>query len=481
MCSVAMVLDVSRWNLGGSVGAAAAIVLGGCGPVVLSPGQDTESTSDTDSSSVSESESESETDPPTTTETVGGCDDGCPGGYYCDGNACIPYGCADGGCCYDGDCCYYDGSCYYNECYDIDDCGGDSICTSGIDWGNFCQQITPLPECELPYQPMSIPLVASGDVVGLAFFAADGDAARELAVATADNVSVLAGGTGVAGAPLFAAPVQVMDLAAGDLDGDGDEDLAVAIADKPGQIVTWINDGAGVLSLGATTPLLASRIEIADIDGDGRGDVVGQFDDFGQPTLGVALSQAEGDVLGPVAVLGTGIRLYGFATGELDAGNGREVVAHFDNATWRWDGGGTIESDPDGQYWMQASGEDLPGPVAIASNGVTGNRVARALQLQYLTYVEVFDGLGGGLSAFGVPDELRDVVGVDLDGDAREALVFASGGRLSVVRDDLACSSTFDTGQPIEWIAAGDFDGDGREDIATAWGSEIAIWTTAAP
>ncbi|MBK6921462.1 MAG: VCBS repeat-containing protein [Deltaproteobacteria bacterium] len=477
-----MVLDVSRWNLGGSVGATAAIVLGGCGPVVLSPGQDTESTSDTDSSSVSESESESETDPPTTTETVGGCDDGCPSGYYCDGNACIPYGCADGGCCYDGDCCYYDGSCYYNECYSVDDCGGEAVCMSGIDWGNFCQDVPMLPECELPLAPTPIPMVADGQVLALTFFAADADASRELVVATPSNVTVLAGGTGVAGAPLFAEPMQVNDVAVGDLDGDGDEDLAVALADDGGQVVTFLNDGSGILTLGGNTALLATRVEIADIDGDGRGDVVGQFDSVEPTALGVALS-LEGGAFGPVQLLSTGITLYDFATGELDGGNGREVVAHLSTATWRWNGGGVIDDNPEGQFWLQAAGDDAPGPLAIATNSVLGDRVARALELSFLTYVEVFDGYGGGVGAFALPAGQHALVAADLDGEGREALVFAtSSGRLSVIREALDCVSSIDLGyRTLPVVAAGDFNGDGLEDIATGSGIDLTIWTTLSP
>lgn len=73
-----------------------------------------------------------------------------------------------------------------------------------------------------------------------------------------------------------------MALAAGDLNGDGAADVVAALQD--GRVLTFRGDGNGSVTADAEIAVPAWRrgcspyaVQIADLDGDARGDVIAAF------------------------------------------------------------------------------------------------------------------------------------------------------------------------------------------------------------
>lgn len=468
-------LDVSRWNLGRSF-APAALLIGGCGPVVVTPGQSSDTDDTTTDSHDTEPTPDTDSDTDPTPNTTAGCGD-CPSGYYCAGDACVPYGCEDGPCCYDtGGCCgYYDGGCYYGDCNSVSDCGPGLFCSAGFEWGGYCQDVAQLPACASP-TPSQILFSADAEVISLAFFDADGDLGRDLAVATKANVWVLDAAEAAAGPELLPPGQVVVDVAAGDLDGDGDQDLAVARAGDAG-IATLLNDGTGAFTPGPDVALAASEIAIADLDADGNADVIA-LAELGGPTAVLAVAfAADGGGFGPPNVLESGGTTYGFTLGDADGSGAIDIAAHQDYGTRVWYGGSPFDGSVEAYYWSDVIDELAPGPLTFAPTLSGSSQLARALTWSGTTLVDVwtnsstFDAI-----RFGFPDAYAQLVAADLDGNGDASLVFARAGALAVVSETFDCASTIELDlSSADALAQGDFTGDGAADIAVASGTNIMV------
>jgi hypothetical protein len=463
-------LDTSSWNL--SLGVVATSMLTACGPFVILEGEtDTDSVTDSDPSP--SEPSETDTLPP------GECNvsSDCGPGYECIDNVCMPYGyyCDDGGCCYGGsggccydECCY--GGCYYSECYADEECGPQSICSTDYGYGQ-CQYISPLPACagEPSVVPLSLPDVDES-FVSLSFVDANGDAAQDLVMGSAGRAWLVLGPGEVPPIELPVPPdVWPGEAVSGDFDGDGDTDLALstdvgrllmidgngaggwtltsdflisgwfgnlaalqwngdgsldlAVIDEFGNALVLLNAGDGTISdigvLPTSTPV--NSLVATDFGSDGYGDLLAQ--DPGSATL--FLGDFSGDYSADLFLPGT---VHGFRTlvsGPMAPGTPYEVVGHSTLPGWRM---------------LELWNDVLVGPYRFALPGLESHSVE----------------LG------------------DYDGDSVRDVLLASAESIVYVHalDDgfggvwLECQSTYFIGGRTVTMAAGDFDGDGRADVA---------------
>ena len=321
----------------------------------------------------------------------------------------------------------------------------------------------------------------------------DGDGRGDLAFANLDahSLGFLAGGEGGFDAPLeLDTGGSPQFVAAGDLDGDGHPELAVSSASEG---ALWVH----ALARSGEPERPALRFElgasprpacIADLDGDGRSDLACAFN----AEQGRAVVLFGGATLGELgrerAELAHGQRVADLECADLD-GDGRLELILADPDAGRLArfgvAAGTRELALQGELACATSPRALaridwdgdgPSELAVALGGSSGRRgVAivgeRAGQLAELAYLEC-DTRGAAFAA------ARDVAAADFDGDGRDDVALfaraddrAPAGELSIWLSGaggVALAARVPTGANVQRIAAGDVDGDGRADVLCA-------------
>ena len=284
----------------------------------------------------------------------------------------------------------------------------------------------------------------------------DGDGKADIVILNGHSFSVYRN-TSVSGSitnSSFAAPVNVyiphgltFGLAAGDIDGDGKPDIAVSINGTDSAIIDNNNiyvfqntSTPGAISFGSAVIFAelsdqwAYTLAIADIDGDGKADLV--------------LSNSAITVLRNTATVGI-IDASSFATqvsfpvGEGDIYN--LVVGDLDG---------------DGKLDVVVGDDQINALYVLRNTSVPGN-------VNFATPVSFATGIGPWGPAI-----------CDIDGDGKPDLVVTnlSDNTLSVLHNtsttgavdssSFAAQVVYPTGISPQYIGIGDFDGDGKPDIA---------------
>lgn len=330
-----------------------------------------------------------------------------------------------------------------------------------------------------------------------------------------------AGGFGPPGSiPCFLIP---LDVKAADLNADGAPDFVVIYESYPGNptLTLHMNQGLGVF--GAPIPLslggAADNIELGDLDGDGAIDIVlaggwtsgiqfvrnqglGTFD----PPVGVVpyssyfcMADLDGDSdLDFATSGGSQIRFY--------ANQGNATFAPSVTATSPRNIAGlqSGDIDGDGDPDLMAVGSDYPSELLEFTNQGAGVFAYSTRQpTTYQPYsLEIADMDGDGDNDIVVPSPAGGTVTVhmnhgdgsysqaetlplgassrqaavaELDGNSNPDLIVAAGGLrvlLGLGDGTFATPVFYDIPGIQMWVAAGDLDGDGDQDVATANGAQ---------
>ena len=223
--------------------------------------------------------------------------------------------------------------------------------------------------------------------------------------------------------------VQPQSIAVADFNGDGNQDLAVANVNG-NELTILLGDGSGGFSPAPGSPIAISRpysVAAEDFNGDGK------------PDLAVANNFAANGTVSVLVGDGTG----GFSQG---------MVAACPNAVFMAVG----DFNGDGNQDLAATNNGSGGTVTVLlGNGGAGFSPAPA-------------------SPFAAGNEPRYVVVSDLNGDGTQDLAVTNFGSndLTVLLGNGSGGFNPAAGSPVtvgtnpSHLAAGDFNGDGRQDIA---------------
>jgi hypothetical protein len=266
-----------------------------------------------------------------------------------------------------------------------------------------------------------------------------------------------------------------------DLDGDGRLDFMLPVSDT--SLVIHLNDGAGRFrrTWAPDLPGRADLIGVADLDGDGRPDVVARCQGWSSLTLSVLMNRGDG-VFERRDEPGDGAS---FALGDFDEDGVPDLVLGW------FGGGGSLSfrrGRGDGTFDPPVAAGAAPEFEALTVADMDGDGHADLVCSSRWgeTPVVVMPGDGRGSFhrldgyAFGTTVSVPTVA--DLDGDGLpEVVVGDDQQRLLVARNRgggrLAANNRELVGGFPSAVVAADLDGDGLADLATTtyWGNRVSV------
>jgi uncharacterized repeat protein (TIGR01451 family) len=317
-------------------------------------------------------------------------------------------------------------------------------------------------------------------------FAASRSAAMPYAI-TETGASVFTAG---ASYPVGTVPVS---LAAGDFNGDGKVDL---VASNVGQVTILLGNGDGTFQAAQTYPVAgtAGTIVVADFNGDGRPDLA-----LADSKVYIMLGNGDGTFQAPAAVLADGPAMPP-SVGDVN-GDGRAdlVVPHAGSesciqTTCRWFDGSVsvLIGNGDGTFRTPVT-YTVPGsPAAISIQDFNGDGKpdlalanTGALPVLPATGPHLGPGvtvlLGNGDGTFQAPSAFSDpgmpvwVAAADFNGDGKLDLAVADLNGVGILPGNgdgtFQPLQTYAPGVQTDFLAVIDFNGDGKPDLIADRGS----------
>ncbi|HTS11528.1 MAG TPA: FG-GAP-like repeat-containing protein [Candidatus Limnocylindrales bacterium] len=349
--------------------------------------------------------------------------------------------------------------------------------------------------------PSASSYAAGAEPIGVAIADFNGDGHADIVAAdnAVDGTVALLLGNGdgtLQAAPLRRSGYLPTSFAVGDLNGDGKLDLITGSVVTPapagtGTGVAMLGNGDGTFSvpkIWSTSPI--SSVALADLDHDGKLDVIETNPNPGNGNLSVLLGKGDGTFQSAVNyTVGTtpefvavadlngdgwtdvvvGNRNSGNISVLLNAGNGtlNSAVNYATPAT------GTPESIAIGDF----NGDGIP-DIAVAISGINATSIAIFLgngDGTFQSYIEIPSGFHSS--------GILHIVGADFDGDGKTDMAVTDGNTLTV----LLSSGNSSFLPPVTYLvgpgagvngtlAVSDFNGDGAPDLVASSRDGLAIF-----
>jgi hypothetical protein len=327
------------------------------------------------------------------------------------------------------------------------------------------------------------------DGTGNADFAIAGfnvrDQLHEIQVLTTD-------GTGQFNGTVNATPPSFVPtgLAGGDLNGDGIDDLAVTEASNNGYIVELMqgsNNGTEATIHSLTLPASLNTLELADLNGDGKADIVAGFgskpaSSYVQTMLGVGdgtFSAAKNTSTATNPELLFALDVNGDSKTDVLALTGNQAQPAELNVL-AGHGDGSLLGAPAAQALGTA-----PTAVALGDVNGDGNNDVITIGQDNLVHVQLGKGDGTFQAALNVAPGVKFINGLavaDLDGDGKSDIVVGYGtpfGGIATVMlskgDGTFQNSHVATGLGCFEVQLADVNGDGNLDLVTLNGGDNSV------
>ncbi|HKS38738.1 MAG TPA: FG-GAP-like repeat-containing protein, partial [Verrucomicrobiae bacterium] len=306
----------------------------------------------------------------------------------------------------------------------------------------------------------------------------NGDASLDLITANngSDNVSVLLGnGDGTfQPATNFAAGNGPIALALGAVNNDANADLVVA-NNAASSVGVLLGNGSGTFGVSTNFSVGSGprSVKLGDFNGDGKLDFVTA--NSGSANVSVALGNGDGS-FGPRTNFATAGGSYGVAIADFDADGRLDLAVANQNA----DNVSVLRGNGDGSFGAATHFAVGNGPRSLAAGDLDGDsKLDLAVISAFNNAVNVLRGNGDGTFGAAVNyatggSDPYQIILADLNGDGDLDVSLANYGssRVGVMlnRGDgtLSGAANFTAGNRPISVAAGDFDNNGRLDLATA-------------
>jgi hypothetical protein len=320
--------------------------------------------------------------------------------------------------------------------------------------------------------------IAVTGVNGLVFVDGNGDTARELVVVENVALRIVPGGASDGVVVGTANNDTIVGIDVGDLDNDGDEDIATVGAD--GVVSFVLNDGLGTFALGGSLETgYVGQIDLGDLDGNDTTDLLIAEGSGAPPRIWLGLP---GLSFQPANQLDLYDTMVAQGVGQIDSTSADDIVVQDYSTLNFWIGDGSPGGPPDLSFYEQFGVYDVQGTFLNVGDfdGDGIDDVARTLYWGGYVLVDSWQGNSFyELEEWGYPlSPLRTGSG-DVNGDGSDDLLFTTDDFLGIrygttAFDGLSLFGCFQTvAEPANayMLATGDFDGDGRDDVAYSWGT----------